>query len=1015
MCKSPTRLFVLIAQRVCLVLGVLFLIQRLHAQSPKLDGPLAPDRAIESMELERGLRIDLVAAEPLVVAPVAVAFDLHGRMFVVENRGYPIGPEPGEPPQGRIALLEDVDGDGKFDKRIEFAENLSFPNGILPWRDGAIVTCSPDILFLRDTDGDGKSDSREVIFTGFGTDGSTQLRASHPTLAPDGWIYVTNGLSGGKVISPKHPEMPPISLGRNTFRFSPDFSKAEAASGPAQFGLAFDDYGRQFVCYNRVQAQLVMLTPDVVARAPNVAISSLLHNCPIDLEAEPLVGHGAAAKIFPISQNITTADSHAGTFTAACGIALVRGDVVPPIYHGGILSCDPTANLVHFDSLVEQGAAIGARRLPGETEFLRSSDSWFRPVFLTFGPDGALYVCDMYRKTIEHPDYLPTEVRKHTDFRSGTEMGRIWRVANAGWPPHSLSERTKSLRTAKPQQIVDHLLLARCWQQDTARRLMLQEKSDELKRRLWAVFVNGTKGEIELSRAAGVAQAYEIDIDRKLETWLSSKSADQRELALRLLATRRGGEQKWLYDHASYAFDASPRVRYQLALSVGAVPAGELERDKTICEILANIASKGPLDSWTRTAILCGATGREMQLLAGLRDDFEPESIDLILLRQLATLLARTHAKEKQPEVAARAMRPFEASFSPQAAVLSGLLEVWRNQGWLRDEAFCNSLGLGAERVEMMKGFTALLATANEKLTQKENGLSERISGAALLSLSNTPEATSALFSATSPEEPMELRRESIRSLVSMREIGVYERLLESAARQAHGPEIREELLSGLLATAESAALVLSRLENGKIPLSDIDSLKRRQLTSHSDGAIRARAEKLFGAIQGNRAAVYDAYKSVAEDPGNAANGRRVFQKSCANCHRLNREGFQVGPDLFGVRNQPKATILLHILVPDQEITQGFHAYTAVLNDGRTVQGLLANETATSVTLRLPQGKEESIPRDQIEEYSKSPLSLMPQGIENTHSRQELADLLAYLKGEAESASPAVPPIEKAP
>jgi putative heme-binding domain-containing protein len=127
--------------------------------------------------------------------------------------------------------------------------------------------------------------------------------------------------------------------------------------------------------------------------------------------------------------------------------------------------------------------------------------------------------------------------------------------------------------------------------------------------------------------------------------------------------------------------------------------------------------------------------------------------------------------------------------------------------------------------------------------------------------------------------------------------------------------------------------------------------------------------------VRGDRAAVYESLKDVAEMPGDAARGRKVFAHACANCHRLNREGHQVGPDLFGVRNQPKAAILLHILAPDQEITQGFHAYNVLLSDGRALQGLLAQETETSITLRLPQGKEETIPREEIEEMARSPLS----------------------------------------
>src|SRR5262249_39563304 len=151
------------------------------------DGPLRPEDAAGSFQAEPGLRVELVAAEPWIESPVAMAFDDRGRLFVAENRGYPSGPGPGQPPAGRIALLEDADGDGRMDRRRDFARGLTYPNGVLPWRDGLIVTCAPDVLFFRDTDGDGQADERRVLFTGFSTTGSTQLRVSHPSLALDNW------------------------------------------------------------------------------------------------------------------------------------------------------------------------------------------------------------------------------------------------------------------------------------------------------------------------------------------------------------------------------------------------------------------------------------------------------------------------------------------------------------------------------------------------------------------------------------------------------------------------------------------------------------------------------------------------------------------------------------------------------------------------------------------------------------------------------------------------------------
>lgn len=392
------------------------------------DKPPSPEDEARSIRLAPGLRLELVAAEPMVVSPVAMAFDERGRLFVAENRGYPSGPGPGKPPAGRIALLEDLDGDGRMDRRNEFAEVLTFPNGVLPWRGGLIVTCAPDILYLLDRDGDGRADERRVLFTGFSTAGSTQLRVSHPSLGLDGYIYVAGGLTGGKVTSPGAPGRPPVEFRRADFRFRPDTAEGEAVDGGAQFGLTFDEAGRRFFCYNRVQVQHAVIDSKTLRRNPRLAFSDTVQDCPADLVAEPLQGHGAAARLHPISGNVTTADSHAGTFTAACGVTIFRGLGLPEVYRGGAFSCDPTGNLVHFDRLEPAGATFRARPINDGPEFLASSNDWTRPVFLASGPDGALYVCDMVRKTIEHPDYLPDEIRKRTDFTAGKDLGRIWRV-----------------------------------------------------------------------------------------------------------------------------------------------------------------------------------------------------------------------------------------------------------------------------------------------------------------------------------------------------------------------------------------------------------------------------------------------------------------------------------------------------------------------------------------------------------------------------------------------------------
>ena len=246
------------------------------------------------------------------------------------------------------------------------------------------------------------------------------------------------------------------------------------------------------------------------------------------------------------------------------------------------------------------------------------------------------------------------------------------------------------------------------------------------------------------------------------------------------------------------------------------------------------------------------------------------------------------------------------------------------------------------------------------------------------------------------------MQMSAVRALRNLEEPAIAARLLEAERFRGYSPPLREAVLAAMLSEPQLQSALLSAIESGAIPVGMVDSLRRKQLTAHRDPAIRARAVKVFAASAvGNRAGVYEEYKSVVALDGNPQNGQKVFAKACANCHRLDREGTPVGPDLFGIRNQPKEAILLHILIPEYEITPGFGAYMIETTDGRILAGLLVGETATQVTLRAALGREETVLRSDIQSLMLSQLSLMPQELEKTMSRQDMADLLAYLKGEA--------------
>ena len=268
--------------------GMSVLAQGQPGSLPPRDGPLEPGDALASFRTLPGLRVELVAAEPMVVSPVACGLRrARDGCSSPRTAAIPTGPGEGKPPAGRIAMLEDTDGDGRMDRRTEFAEGLTFPNGVMPWKGGLIVTCAPDVLYLRDTDGDGKADERQgPLHRASRRQGSTQLRVSHPTLSIDNWIYLTSGLTGGRSSRPRPPRAPGRStLGRTDFRFRPDGDAWEAADGGSQFGLTFDDFGRRFICYNRVQVQHVVISSKRSRRNPHLAFSETVQNCPAETGA----------------------------------------------------------------------------------------------------------------------------------------------------------------------------------------------------------------------------------------------------------------------------------------------------------------------------------------------------------------------------------------------------------------------------------------------------------------------------------------------------------------------------------------------------------------------------------------------------------------------------------------------------------------------------------------------------------------------------------------------------------
>lgn len=406
-----------------------------------------------------GLVIELVAAEPEVISPVAMTWDAAGRLFVAEMRDY-----PNARTGGTIRRLEDRDRDGRYETATIFADGLPFPNSVVPWNGGMLVTAAPDLWFLKDTDGDGKADERRVLFTGFGT-GNQQLRANGLFWGIDGWIYGANGRSDGEIRRPGSDER--WSLRGRDFRFQPGTGRFETLAGRCQFGHARDDWGNRFLSWNTIPVRYEVFPDEFLARSRELGAAGVIVDC---------LPPGDAGEVFPISPAPQVFNNESGAhFNALSGLHVYRGGGLGSAYRGNAFVGESLRNLVHRRALVPDGPTFRAERTESGREFLAGTDPWFHPVNFATGPDDALYIADFYRQFVEHPDWVARDTRDKVTWNIGAGSGRIWRIRSKSGarnvrPPAALSNTEASgwVRTLESPN---------SWQRDTAARLLFERGS----------------------------------------------------------------------------------------------------------------------------------------------------------------------------------------------------------------------------------------------------------------------------------------------------------------------------------------------------------------------------------------------------------------------------------------------------------------------------------------------------------------------------------------------------------
>ena len=958
--------------------------------------PLSPQESLASFELEPGYRIELAAAEPLIEAPVAIAFDDRGRMYVVESRGYP-GPLEGSGPpaaDGVIALLEDTNRDGRFDKRTDFARNLTFPNGIMPWDGGVFVSAAPELLYLKDTTGDGVADQRRVVLTGFDATRTAQIRFSHPTLAVDNWIYLTSGLTGGRVTVPDHPDRPPVVFSNSDSRFNPVTRAFELTGGQGQYGLTFDDFGRRFICSNRRPVMHVVLEPRYLERNRHLAFSSTV---------EDVSAAGAQATVWPLTADMTTASfipglmstPHAGSFTAASGVHIHRGDALPAGHRESIFICESAQNLVQRQVRSSNGVTFTSRPARIGRDFLSSRDSWFRPVFAANGPDGALYIVDMYRKIIDHPQYVPEQSRALLDFEAGKERGRIYRLIAQEW---KADRKPVDLGRMSAGELAHTLEHSNAWWRETAQRLLI-ERHDRRAVPLLRTIAQGSQHEAARIHALWTLDGLGGLEDADIAAALEDRHAAVRENALRLAEARLRASTDLLSRVLRAADDADERVRLRVALALGET------NDARAIDALASIARRDGAQTWMRAAIFSSVRERSSEFLRAFAGS-PPSSagVRAAVMQDLGQLFGAGQDPDRCLDLIIQISEP-GPEIGGQAAALAGIAQGLAARGLGRGSrsALMTLLRSDSAQARTARDRVELLLLRASALAQDATApVDQRLATIRLLSHADYSLAGKTFENLLAPQQPSEIQVAAVRALAQMPDGAGAATLVQPGLWQAFTPHVREAVLSSLMTSETQTAVLLGAIETGAIAGSEVGAARRNRLMSHRNAEIQKRARVLLAAVEaGDRMQIYERLReTVLRRTASAANGRQVFVSRCAACHAVDGTGGRLGPDLSGIRNQPADAILLHALVPDYEITPGYQSYVLDTRDGRTLVGRMESEAPNSLTLRDGSSQSHVILRGDVVTVAASPRSLMPADLERVMSEQELADVIGYLKAD---------------
>lgn len=938
--------------------------------------PRSPADGLRSWQLRKDFEVELVASEPMVMDPTAIDWGADGKLWVVEMADYPSGGGGG----GRVRFLEDSDGDGYYDTSTVFLDGLNFPNGVLAWRGGVLVTAAPEIFYAEDTNGDGRADVKKTLYSGF-LEVNQQLRVNGLRRGLDNWIHCASGSHHGgyagetRVRSNETGEV--LYLGSRDFRIEPGAGLIDPLAGPSQFGRNRDDWGHWFGVQNGRPLWHYVLEDRYTRRNR--------HFAPPDPRRQLFTGDHP--EVFPAKkpQKRFHSFNESGRFTSACSGMIYRDALLfPRSSHRHGFTCEPFHNLVQHYFVIEEGVSFRGERDPMDVEhdFLASTDRWSRPVMVRTGPDGALWVVDMYRYFIEHPRWVSEAAKKEMapDLRAGEHLGRLYRVFPAGKRP-DLPAAWASLSTEK---LVERLGSPNGPIRDSAQALLIDRHDPASIPKLVSLAENGRPlARLHALSTLDGLNALELD---SIQRALADGDPRLRRIAVRLSEAHLSGESSLARALLERVSDADPKVRLQLACSLG-----ELDSDTSV-ETLLELASRDAAEPHLEAAVLSSLGAKDIARALHVGSTLEPDRLSPDFLAQLVALGVA------------------EGKFEAVVEALSKILAVRKSPFDLRSGRVVVALDDALEaRGERILGLSAVSGTDVSRELRElreaaqnilgESSAAPEIRRAAVPLLLREPERRREELEIFArllrPQSGNELQEEIVRHLATRKSKDVAVTLL--AGWSAHGPALRKQILRALSTRSEWIAVILDSIESGALRVEEIDASSRRRLLGSEDESLRSRIDRLLERPPSDRAAILKSLEPVLSLSGEASAGKKFFVERCATCHRIGSFGHEVGPDLVSLSDRSAAAFLESIVDPTRAVEPRYVNYTALTKRGEVKNGMLISETGTSLTLLAAEGERSVVLRKDLERFESSGKSLMPDGLEAGWSHQNLADLIAYL------------------